>query len=116
MQSSEQVLETTAQEISADGAYYSESNGAYAQEHGKDIHFTGFPGKPGRYDYERTLDGVVVIDRDSGERQLAEKYQPGRYCFRADSKWRYITDKAVEVAACPPAHRGAPPRSVQPPL
>lgn len=100
VQSSEQVLETTAQEISADGAYYSESNEAYAQEQGKDIHDTGFPGKPGRYDYERTADGVVVIDRDSGERQLAEEYKPGRYRFRADSQWRYITDKAVEAAAC----------------
>ena len=40
-----------------------------------------------------------MIDRDSGERQLAEEYKPGRYRFRADSQWRYITDKAVEAAA-----------------
>jgi hypothetical protein len=100
VQSSEQVLKTTAQEISADGAYSSESNEAYAQEQGKDLHDTGFPGKPGRYDYERTSEGVVVIDRDSGERQLAEEYQPGRYRFRADSQWRYITDKTVAAAAC----------------
>ena len=100
VQRSEQVLETTAQEISADGAYYSESNEAYAQEQGKDIYYTGFPGKPGRYDYARTADGVVVIDRDSGERQLAEEYKPGRYRFRADNKWRYVTDKAIAAAAC----------------
>jgi hypothetical protein len=100
VQRSEQVLETTAQEISADGAYYRESNEAYAQEPGQDIHDTGFPGQPGRYDDERTANGVVVIDRGSGERQLAEEYQPGRYRCRADSKWRSITDKAVEAAAC----------------
>lgn len=100
VQRSEQVLETTAQEISADGAYYSETNEAYAQEQGKDIHDTGFPGKPGRYDDQRTSEGVVVIERDSGERQLAEEYKPGRYRFRVDGKWRYIADTAVEAAAC----------------
>lgn len=100
VQSSEQVLETTAQEISADGAYDSESNEAYAQEQGKALYYTGFPGKPGRYDDARTSDGVAVIGRDSGERQLAAEYKPGRYRFRADHKWRYITDKAIEAAAC----------------
>ena len=74
-------------------------NEAYAEEQDKDIHYTGFPGKPGRYDVERTDEGVVVIDRHSGERQLAEEYKPGRYRFRADGKWRYITDKTIDAAA-----------------
>jgi hypothetical protein len=100
VQNSEAVLESSAQEISADGAYYSEENETYATEQDKEIHYTGFPGKPGRYDYERTEDGVVVIDRESGERQLAEEYKPGRYRFRADGKWRYITDKDIETAEC----------------
>jgi hypothetical protein len=77
VQNSEAVLEGEAQEISADGAYYSEANEAYAKEQDKEIHTTGFPGKPGRYDYERTEDGVVVTDRESGETQLAEEYKPG---------------------------------------
>jgi len=100
VQNSEEVLDGPAQEISADGAYYSEENEAYAKEQEKEIHYTGFPGKPGRYDYERTDDGVVVIDRESGERQLAEAYKPGRYRFRANGKWRYITDKDIAAAAC----------------
>ena len=29
----------------------------------KEIHFTGFRGKPGRLHYERTAHGVVVVDR-----------------------------------------------------
>ena len=33
VQRSAQVLETPAQEISADGAYYSDANEAYAEEH-----------------------------------------------------------------------------------
>jgi hypothetical protein len=97
---SEAVVGRPAQEISADGAYYSAANETYAEEQDKDIHYTGFPGKPGRFDYERTPDGVVVIDRQSGERQVAEEYQPGRYRFRADGKWRYIAEKDVDAADC----------------
>ena len=100
VRNSEEVLEGSAREISADGAYYSEENERYAKDQEKDIHYTGFPGKPGRYDYERTDEGVVVIDRQSGERQLAEEYKPGRYRFRADGKWRYITDKDIDAAQC----------------
>ena len=100
VRNSEAVLEGQAQEISADGAYYSEHNQTYAQEQDKEIHYTGFPGKKGRYDYERTEDGVVVIDCESGERQLAEEYKPGRYRFRVEGKWRYITDKDIDTAAC----------------
>jgi len=70
------------------------------KEQDKEIHYTGFPGKPGRYDYERTEDGVVVTDRESGETQLAEEYKPGRYRFRVDGKWRYITDKDIDTAEC----------------
>ena len=70
------------------------------KEQDKEIHYTGFPGKPGRYDYERTEDGVVVTDRESGETQLAEEYKPGRYRFRVDGKWCYITDKDIDTAEC----------------
>ncbi len=100
VQNSEAVLEGEAQEISVDGAYYSEANETYAKEQDKAIHTTGFPGKPGRYDYERTEDGVVVTDRESGETQRAEEYKPGRYRFRVEGKWRYLTDKAIATAAC----------------
>ena len=99
VKNSEQVLQTPAKEISADGAYYSESNETYANEQDKDIHYTGFPGKPGRYDIERTEEGVIVIDRHTGERQIAEEYKPGRYRFRADGQWRYITDAIIDAAA-----------------
>ncbi len=100
VESSEKVVEGPVREISVDGAYYSEENERYAQERDKDIHFTGFPGKPGRYDYERTDDGVVVTDRESGETQTAEEYKPGRYRFRADGKWRYIKDKDIDAVEC----------------
>ncbi len=99
VKNSEQVLQTPAQEISADGAYYSEANETYANDQDKDLHYTGFPGKPGRYDIERTEQGVVVIDRHTGERQVAEEYKPGRYRFRADGQWRYITDTTIDAAA-----------------
>jgi len=98
VENSEEVLEGPVQEISADGAYYSEENEQYAEEQGKDIHLTGFPGKKGRYDYQRTEDGVVVIDSESGEKQMAEEYKPSRYRFRVNGKWRYITDKDIDAA------------------
>ena len=66
VENSEAVLGSTAAEISADGAYYSEQNEAYAKEQDKEIHYTGFPGKAGRYDYERSEEGIVVIDRVTG--------------------------------------------------
>lgn len=100
VQNSEAVLEEAAREISGDGAYYSEENEMYAKEQDKEIYYTGFPGKQGRFDYERTDEGVLIIDRRSGERQLAEEYKPGRYRFRADGKWRYITDKDIATAEC----------------
>ena len=43
---------------------------------------------------------MVVTDRESGETQLAEECKPGRYRFRADGIWRYITDKDIATAAC----------------
>lgn len=100
VENSEAVLEGTAQEISADGAYYSEQNETYAKEQEQEIHSTGFPGKPGRFDYERGEDGVVVIDCTRGERQMAEAYKSERYRFRVDGTWRYITDKDLETAEC----------------
>jgi hypothetical protein len=109
VQNSAAVLGGEAQEISADGAYYSEENETYAQEQDQQIHYTGFPGKPGRYDYERTEEGVTVIDRESGETPLAEEYQPGRYRFRDhNGKWRYITDKDLDTAACRRRTQGLP--------
>lgn len=100
VENSEKVLETPAREISVDGAYYSNENEAYAKEQDKKIYYTGFPGKKGQYDYERTDSGVVVTDRESGEQQQAEEYKPGRYRFRANGKWRYITEKNIDAAEC----------------
>lgn len=100
VENSEAVLGGRAGEISADGAYYSGQNETYAKEQAKAIHYTGFPGKAGRYDYERTAEGVVVIDRLSGERQIAEQYKPGRYRFCAEGTWRYLTDKDIDTAQC----------------
>ena len=42
----------------------------------------------------------MVTDRQTGEQQLAEEHKPGRYRFRVDGKWRYITDKTLDAADC----------------
>lgn len=96
---SEAVLDGSVKEVSADGAYYND-NETYARKQEKAIHYTGFPGKPGRYDYERTDAGLLIINRETGEKQLAEEYKEERYRFPVDGQWRYITDKEIQAAEC----------------
>jgi hypothetical protein len=115
VQRSEQVLETTVHEISADGAYYSEANEAYAQEQDKDIHYTGFPGKPGRYDYVRSDDGVVVIERQRREAtgrgiQARALSLPRRRQVALHHRQR---DRCGRL---PAAHGASATRAIQPPL
>ena len=98
VENSEAVTGNTAQEIYVDGAYYSEDNETYAKEQDKDLHYTGFPGEKGRYEYERTDSGVKVTDCENGNVYWAEEYKPGRYRFKVDGKWRYFKDKNIDTA------------------
>ncbi len=52
-------------------------------------------GRPGRLIYERTEEGVEVIDRHSGEIQLAQEYKPGKYKLFIAGKPRYITQQDI---------------------
>lgn len=97
---SETVLEKPAKEIYVDGAYYSTDNEEYINEGGKEAHYTGFPGKKGRYDYERTDAGIQVKDCNNGMLYLAEEYKPGRYRFFVDGQWQYFTDKNINTSEC----------------
>ena len=85
-------------EISADGAYYSEENTTYAEEQNQEIHYTGFPGKKGRYQYERTPDGVRITDLETGQIEFSEQYKPGRYRFRVGDRWHYFTEKDITTS------------------
>ena len=98
IENSEAVLENPAKEIYVDGAYYSEENEAYTKEREQEAHYTGFPGKPGCYDYERTDTGVKVTDRESGKVYWAEEYKHGRYRFKVEGKWLYFKEKNIHTS------------------
>ena len=79
------AIETTedivgkVKEVSMDGAYNDADNTEYAEREGKQFHFTGLQGAPGRFIYERTEQGVEVTDRNTGEVLIATQYKAGKY-------------------------------------
>ena len=77
-------------EVSMDGAYNDQSNAEYANKQDKKFYYSGLQGTPGRFVYERTKEGVDVIDSQSGEVQLAQEYKPGKYKIIIDGKPRYF--------------------------
>jgi hypothetical protein len=82
-------------EVSMDGAYNDPSNALYAKKEDKQFYYSGLQGRPGRLMYERTEEGVEVIDRESGEIQLAQEYKPGKYKLFIAGKPRYITQQDI---------------------
>lgn len=83
-------------EVSMDGAYNDASNSEYAQEKGKQFHYSGLQGTKGRFIYARTPEGVEVIDRHTGEVQLAQAYKPGKYKIIIDGKPRYFKELDID--------------------
>ena len=82
-------------DVSMDGAYHAACNSAYADKEDKQFYYSGLQGRPGRLIYERTEEGVEVIDRHSGEIQLAQEYKPGKYKLFIAGKPRYITQQDI---------------------
>ncbi len=87
-------------EASMDGAYYNPSNADLAEENDKQFHFGGMQGTPSRYSYERTPDGLQVIDTSTDAVAPAIEYKPGHY--RADLPGRrkpyYFRESQVKSA------------------
>ena len=83
-------------EVSMDGAYNDASNTEYAKEEDKQLYHTGIQGAKGRFIYERIENGVEVIDRKTGEVQLAIEYKTGKYKIIVDDKTHYFTDQDIE--------------------
>ena len=65
-------------EVSMDGAYNDQSNAEYAKEQDKQFYYSGLQGTPGRFIYERTEDGVTVIDQQTGEGSHSPRIQTGK--------------------------------------
>ncbi len=95
-------------EVSMDGAYNDQSN-AYAKEQDKQFYYSGLQGTPGRFSYERTADGVKVIDQQTGEVQLAQEYKRentksssmANHDFKEQHIDSYLNRKQIEAL---PAH------------
>tara|TARA_B100000315_G_C14545455_1_gene573009 strand:+ start:147 stop:1673 length:1527 start_codon:yes stop_codon:yes gene_type:complete len=83
-------------EVSMDGAYNDASNTEYAEKKGKQLHYSGLQGRRGRLIYERTPEGIEVIDRHTGDVQLAQEYKPGKYKIIIDGKLRYFREQDIE--------------------
>ena len=49
-----------------------------------------------RFIYERTADGVKVIDQHTGEVHLAQEYKPGKYKIIIDGKPRYFKEQHID--------------------
>ncbi len=83
-------------EVSMDGAYNDQSNAEYAKEQDKQFYYSGLQGTPGRFIYERTEDGVTVIDQQTGEVHIAQEYKPGKYKIIMDGKPRYFKEQHID--------------------
>ena len=83
-------------EVSMDGAYNDPSNALYAKKEDKQFYYSGLQGTPGRFIYERTKEGVEVIDQQTGEVQLAQEYKPGKYKIILDGNPRYFKEQAID--------------------
>ena len=83
-------------EVSMDGAYNDASNALYAQKEDMQFYYSGLQGTPGRFIYERTEEGVEVIDQQTGEVQLAQAYKPGKYKIILDGKPRYFKEEDID--------------------
>jgi len=95
IEQTEQIVGDVSQ-VSMDGAYNDAENTAYAEKEGKKFYYTGLQGNPGRFIYERTAQGVEVIDRETGEVQLAQEYKPGKYKIFIDGKPRYFKEQDID--------------------
>ena len=83
-------------EASMDGAYHSPDNTKYAAENDKDLHYGGIQGYRPRFAYERTEDGIGVIDTKTGEIRKATEYKPGKYRVHFDKRY-YFKDDAIRA-------------------
>ena len=62
----------------------------------KKFYYSGLQGTPGRFVYERTKEGVDVLDTQGGEVQLVQEYKPGKYKIIMDGKPRYFKQQHID--------------------
>jgi len=83
-------------EISADGAYNSDSNEELAGDE-KKLHLSGIQGKAGKYDLEQQEDGSLkATDKETGCEFKAVEYKESKYKIEGDGiKTKYINEEHI---------------------
>ena len=97
--SSKVVTQDLAKRVHCDGAYHSPDNATYAKLIQTDLVLTGMQGKPGRYDFQKTSEGLLVTNRETGEVTQAVEINTSKGLkWRIDTPThrRYFTQKCIE--------------------
>ncbi len=80
-----------------DGAYQSPDNVEYGQTNEIDIIFTGIQGAKGNFEFIKTDDGLLVLDRTTGTTVEATKYKDDHYKIKlSNGRWRYFKPEQIE--------------------
>lgn len=87
---SQEVVGQTGQ-ANVDGAYYSETNQKFADKNHITIIYSGLPGNPGKYAFEKKDDRqITIINKVTNEVHIAEEYKPGKYKIKENGKIKYF--------------------------
>ena len=101
----EATREVTGQKVDkvfTDGAYQSPDNDTFCE--GIDMVYTGIQGAESRYDLERTPQGLLVTDTQTGDHQIATlvKKQKNsiedRYRIKTDKGYYYFSQQAIRAS------------------
>ncbi|MCP4614609.1 MAG: transposase [Planctomycetes bacterium] len=80
-----------------DGAYQSPDNVQYGEAKEIDIVFTGIQGAKGNFEFIKTDDGLLVLDRTTGTTVEAIQYKDNHYKIKLPGgRWRYFKPEQIE--------------------
>ncbi len=83
-----------------DGAYQSPKNKAYGETNEIDMVFTGIQGAKGNFEFVKTGNGLLVLDKSTDTVTEAVEYKDNHYKIKQpDGKWRYFTPDQIECFA-----------------
>lgn len=80
-----------------DGAYQSPDNVEYGETNEIDIIFTGIQGAKGNFEFVKTDDGLLILDKATDTVTEAVEYKDGHYKIKLPSgRWRYFKPEQIE--------------------
>jgi transposase-like protein DUF772 len=85
------------EQVYMDGAYQSPDNQAYGETNEIKMVFTGIQGAKGNFEFVKTDDGLLVLDKSADTVTEAVEYKDNHYKIkRSDGKWRYFKPEQIE--------------------